>query len=39
VLRALVDAGVAVRSFMPARVSLDEIFLQVYGDQNEPAEV
>lgn len=39
VLRELVDAGVAVRSFMPARVSLDEIFLQVYGDQNEPAEL
>lgn len=38
VLRELVDAGVAVKSFTPARVSLDEIFLQVYGDQNEPAE-
>jgi ABC-2 type transport system ATP-binding protein len=39
VLRELMDAGVAVRSFTTARVSLDEIFLQVYGDQNEPAEV
>jgi ABC-2 type transport system ATP-binding protein len=38
VLRELIEAGVAVRSFTPARVSLDEIFLQVYGDQNELAE-
>jgi ABC-2 type transport system ATP-binding protein len=33
VLRELVEAGVAVRSFTPARVSLEEIFIQVYGEQ------
>lgn len=33
VLRDLVDAGVAVRSFTTARVSLEEIFIQVYGEQ------
>lgn len=32
VLRELVDSGVAVRSFTPARVSLDEIFIKVYGE-------
>jgi len=38
VLRALVDAGAGVRSFTPARISLDEIFIQVYGEQHELAE-
>ncbi|GKV72985.1 ABC transporter ATP-binding protein [Pseudarthrobacter sp. NCCP-2145] len=33
VLRELVEAGVAVRSFTTARVSLEEIFIQVYGEQ------
>jgi ABC-2 type transport system ATP-binding protein len=33
VLRELVQAGVAVRSFTTARVSLEEIFIQVYGEQ------
>ncbi|MGF9648896.1 ATP-binding cassette domain-containing protein [Pseudarthrobacter oxydans] len=33
VLRDLVEAGVAVRSFTTARVSLEEIFIQVYGEQ------
>ena len=32
VLRELVEAGVALRSFTPARVSLDEIFIKVYGE-------
>jgi hypothetical protein len=27
---------VAVRSFTTARTSLEEIFIRVYGDQNEP---
>ncbi len=39
VLEELVRAGVAVRSFTTARVSLDEIFVQVYGEQHEIAEV
>lgn len=38
VLRELVEAGVAVRSFAPARISLDEIFIKVYGEQHELAE-
>ncbi|WP_324642410.1 ATP-binding cassette domain-containing protein [Pseudarthrobacter sp. LT1] len=32
VLRELVEAGVALRSFTPTRVSLDEIFIKVYGE-------
>jgi len=37
ILRELVGRGVAVRTFATARTSLEEIFLEVYGDQNEPA--
>jgi len=37
ILRELVRSGVAVRSFTTARTSLEEIFLRVYGDQNELA--
>ncbi|MCU1633026.1 MAG: ATP-binding cassette protein [Micrococcaceae bacterium] len=37
VLRQLVQAGVRVRSFTTAKTSLEDIFLQVYGDQNEHA--
>ncbi|MFJ5694580.1 ABC transporter ATP-binding protein [Arthrobacter sp. NPDC093125] len=33
VVRELVDAGVAVGSFTAARISLEEIFIQVYGEQ------
>jgi len=36
ILRELVRHGVAVRSFTTARTSLEEIFIRVYGDQNEP---
>lgn len=35
ILRELVDAGVLVRSFVTSKLSLDDIFLKVYGDQNE----
>lgn len=38
VLRELVEAGAVVRSFTPARISLDEIFIKVYGEQHELAE-
>ncbi|ACL39784.1 ABC transporter related [Pseudarthrobacter chlorophenolicus A6] len=38
VLRELVTAGVNVSSFTTARVSLDEIFIRVYGEQDQPAE-
>ncbi|MHC6592747.1 ABC transporter ATP-binding protein [Arthrobacter sp. C152] len=38
VLRELVQAGVSLRSFTPARISLDEIFIKVYGEQHELAE-
>lgn len=36
ILRELVQAGVAVRSFTTARTSLEEIFIRVYGEQNLP---
>jgi ABC-2 type transport system ATP-binding protein len=39
VLRNLVDAGVLVRSFTTSKLSLEEIFVSVYGDQNEMAGV
>jgi ABC-2 type transport system ATP-binding protein len=39
VLRELIGAGVGVRSFATARASLEEIFIQVYGEQHEMAEV
>ncbi len=38
VLRELIGAGVAVRSFTTARTSLDEVFIQVYGAAHEMAE-
>ncbi|WP_364397697.1 ABC transporter ATP-binding protein [Pseudarthrobacter sp. LMD1-1-1.1] len=38
VLRELVEAGVSLRSFTPARISLEEIFIKVYGEQHELAE-
>ncbi|RKR76061.1 ABC transporter ATP-binding protein [Frondihabitans australicus] len=37
ILRALVEDGVAVRSFETSKLSLDDIFLRVYGDENEAA--
>jgi ABC-2 type transport system ATP-binding protein len=39
ILKELVDAGVAVSSFAATKMSLDDIFVKVYGDQNELAEV
>jgi ABC-2 type transport system ATP-binding protein len=38
ILKDLVDAGVLVRSFVTSKLSLDDIFLRVYGDQNELVE-
>ncbi|MDR6987436.1 ABC-2 type transport system ATP-binding protein [Paenarthrobacter nitroguajacolicus] len=38
VLRELIGAGAAVRSFTTERVSLEEIFINVYGDQHELTE-
>jgi ABC-2 type transport system ATP-binding protein len=38
ILKDLVDAGVLVRSFVTSKLSLDDIFLKVYGDQNELVE-
>ncbi|TFB92286.1 MULTISPECIES: ABC transporter ATP-binding protein [unclassified Cryobacterium] len=35
ILRALVDTGIDVRRFTPTRKSLDDIFVEVYGDQTE----
>ncbi|PNI10498.1 ABC transporter ATP-binding protein [Arthrobacter sp. AFG7.2] len=34
ILRELVASGVAVRSFATTKISLEEIFIRVYGDQN-----
>jgi len=39
ILRDLVQHGVAVRSFTTARTSLEEIFIRVYGEQNQPVGV
>jgi ABC-2 type transport system ATP-binding protein len=39
ILRDLVRAGVMVRGFTTARTSLEEIFIKIYGEQNEPAGV
>jgi ABC-2 type transport system ATP-binding protein len=39
VLRELIDHGVAVRSFTTARTSLEEVFIKVYGENHEMAEV
>jgi ABC-2 type transport system ATP-binding protein len=38
ILKQLVDAGVRVRSFATSKLSLDDIFIQVYGDENELVE-
>jgi len=38
ILRDLVEAGVLVRSFLTSRLSLDGIFVKVYGTHSEPAE-
>jgi ABC-2 type transport system ATP-binding protein len=38
VLRELIDHGVAVKSFTTARTSLDEVFIQVYGETHDMAE-
>ncbi|WP_327015435.1 ATP-binding cassette domain-containing protein [Cryobacterium sp. GrIS_2_6] len=35
ILRALVDTGIDVRRFTPTRKSLDDIFVEVYGDETE----
>jgi ABC-2 type transport system ATP-binding protein len=37
ILRDLVEQGVEVRSFETSKLSLDDIFLRVYGDENEGA--
>lgn len=39
ILRGLIQAGVVVRSFTTSKLSLDDIFIRVYGDQNELAAV
>jgi ABC-2 type transport system ATP-binding protein len=36
ILKDLVDAGVRVRGFTTTKVSLEDIFIRVYGDQNAP---
>ena len=35
ILRELLEAGVKVRGFTVAKVSLEDIFIRVYGDQNQ----
>lgn len=39
ILKDLVDDGVLVRNFTTSKLSLDDIFVQVYGDENELAGV
>jgi ABC-2 type transport system ATP-binding protein len=38
ILRDLVESGVQVRGFETSKLSLDEIFLRVYGDENAAIE-
>jgi ABC-2 type transport system ATP-binding protein len=38
VLRELIAHNVAVRSFTAARISLDEVFIKVYGETHDMAE-
>ena len=35
ILRELVEAGVQVREFTTSKLSLDDIFVRVYGDEND----
>jgi ABC-2 type transport system ATP-binding protein len=35
ILREIVASGIAVERFTPSRKSLDDIFVEVYGDENE----
>lgn len=35
ILHEIVDAGVNVRAFTPRRKSLDDIFVEIYGDEDE----
>jgi ABC-2 type transport system ATP-binding protein len=35
ILKDLINAGVTVRSFTTTKISLEEIFIRVYGDQNK----
>lgn len=37
ILKDLLDAGVTIRSFTTTKVSLEDIFIRVYGDQNKPS--
>ncbi|MGY2743508.1 ABC transporter ATP-binding protein [Pseudarthrobacter sp. O4] len=36
ILKDLIEVGVTVRSFTTTKVSLEDIFIRVYGDQNRP---
>lgn len=38
ILRELVDAGVQVREFTTSKLSLDDIFVRVYGEENDAEE-
>ena len=39
ILRELVEAGVEIEKFLPMKPSLDEIFIQVYGSENQQDQV
>jgi ABC-2 type transport system ATP-binding protein len=36
ILRELMDAGVVIRSFTTTKISLEDIFIRVYGEQSTP---
>lgn len=38
ILRGLIDSGATITQFTPTRKSLDDIFVEVYGAENERAE-
>ncbi len=39
ILRGLVEAGVEIEKFLPTKPSLDEIFIQIYGNENQQDQV
>ena len=38
ILQHLIRAGVLVRGFTVTKISLEDIFIRVYGDQNNPVD-
>lgn len=39
ILRELMDAGLVVRSFTTTKISMEDIFIRVYGEHSQPPPV